>query len=166
MSSDNPRASLISGEEIPPRPKGDVERVHAVVRRRIGGPGKRVVIGVVEEVLVRGPSGGIRVLAKIDTGAARTSLDTDLAKRAGLGPVMDRVRIRAAAAEKPEERDVVSARLVIRGKEFRAAVAVTDRKDMRYRMIVGMDVLRGSGFLIDPRHGPADANGEAARAGR
>ena len=63
------------------------------------------------------------------------------------------VRTRAAAAEHPEKRDVMSATVVIAGEAFEAQVAVTDRKDMKYHMIVGMDVLRQSPFLISPRKG-------------
>lgn len=114
---------------------------------------KRKIIGIIQEVAVRGPRGEIRVRAKVDTGAARTTLDTDLARRLGLGPVLRHVHTRAAAADHPEERDVVSAVLVIAGETFEAHVAVTDRRDMRYHMIVGMDVLRRSGFLISPRKG-------------
>jgi hypothetical protein len=114
---------------------------------------KHKVIGVIEEVKVRGPGGEIQVRAKIDTGAARTSLDTDLAKRLGLGPVLGQVRIRAAAAERPERRDVVAATLEIAGRSFDVRVAVTDRKDMQYHMIVGMDILSVSGFLVNPRRG-------------
>ena len=55
----------------------------------------------------------------------------------------NRVRIRASAVDEPEERDVVSATVVIAGREFEVAVAVTDRKDMRYHMIVGIDILSG-----------------------
>jgi len=66
---------------------------------------------------------------------------------------MDRVRIRASAADEPEERDVVPAKIIIAGREFDVPVAVTDRKDMRYHMIVGMDILRDSGFLVDPDKG-------------
>lgn len=121
-------------------------------------------IGIVEEVTIRGSKGDIRILAKIDTGAARTTLDTDLAARAGLGPVFDRVRTRSAAADEPEERDVVEAKIVIAGREFDVAVAVTDRKDMRYHMIVGMDILRDSGFLIDPSKGEYRNNGTRGRS--
>ncbi len=67
---------------------------------------ERATIGVVEEVTVVGPKGLVPILARIDTGAARTTLDTDLVARAGLGPVMDRVRIRASAADEPQEREV------------------------------------------------------------
>ena len=116
-------------------------------------PAERTILGTVEEVSVRGRTGSLRVLAKIDTGAARTSLDTDLAKRLGLGPVVDHVRIRAAAADEPEKRDVVATVIAIAGREFDVEVAITDRTDMRYHMIVGMDVFRESGFLVDPSKG-------------
>ena len=102
---------------------------------------------------MRGPAGEVQVRAKVDTGATRTTLDTDLAKRLGLGPVLRHVRTRAAAAEHPEKRDVVSATVVIAGQSYEVQVAVTDRKDMKYHMIVGMDVLRQSPFLISPRKG-------------
>lgn len=114
------------------------------------GPSERKAIAVVEEVTVIGPKGRIPVLARIDTGASRTTLDTELAARAGLGPVLKRVRTRASAADEPEERDVVAAKVIIAGQEFDVSVAVTDRKDMRYHMIVGMDILRHSGFFVDP----------------
>ena len=138
--------------------------VHPVVSERRQQP-THTRIGVVEEVTLRGTKGDIRVLARIDTGAARTSLDTDLAARAGLGPVFDRVRVRAAAAHEPEERDVVDARVVIAGREFDVAVAIADRKDMRYHMSVGMDILRDSGFLVDPSKGNGREN-EGKRARR
>lgn len=115
-------------------------------------PGRRV-IGVIEEVTLHGPGGEVHVRAKIDTGAARTSLDTDLARRLGLGPVERRVHTRSAAAERPEVRDVVKVTLTIDSRVFETHAAVTDRKDMKYHVIVGMDVLRKSGFLISPRRG-------------
>lgn len=132
--------------------------MHTTVSRQ-RAKGERPVIGVVEEITIRGSKGDIRVLARIDTGASRTTLDTDLAARAGLGPVFDRVRIRSSAADEPEERDVVEAKIAIAGHEFDVAVAVTDRKDMRYHMIVGMDILRASGFLVDPSKGEYRENG-------
>jgi hypothetical protein len=112
---------------------------------------ERRTIGVVEAVLVRGRRGSLPVRAKVDTGAARTSLDTRLARRLGLGPVVGHVRIRSAAADVPEKRDVVRASIVIAGRTFRVHLTITDRRDMRYRMIVGMDVLRRGRFLVDPR---------------
>lgn len=122
---------------------------------------KRRIIGVIEEVTLRGPGGEVHVRAKIDTGATRTSLDTDLARRLRLGPVVRRVRTRSAAADRPEVRDVVRVTLVIDSRAFETHAAVTDRKDMRYHVIVGMDVLRKSGFLISPARGGSLGKGRA-----
>lgn len=73
--------------------------------------------------------------------------------RTGLGPVLRHVKVRIATAEKPEERDEVRATLVLDGEIFDVHAAVTDRKDIRYRIIVGMDVPARSGFLVNPRKG-------------
>src|SRR2546428_10593047 len=121
-------------------PGRETERVHPVVARQ-PAKGDRTAIGVVEEVVIRGSKGDIRVLARVDTGAARTSLDTDLALRAGLGPVFDRVRVRAAAADEPEERDVVDAKILIAGREFDVAGAVAEPPDKPDHTIVGVDGL-------------------------
>jgi len=42
---------------------------------------------------------------------------------------------------------------------FDAQVAITDRKNMRCHMIVGMDVLRHSSFRISPRKGAGLSKG-------
>lgn len=117
---------------------------HEVMRRK-----KRTIIGAIEEVTVRGRR-EVKALAKIDTGASRTTIDTDLAARAGLGPVLDTVRIRAAVSEYPETRALVDADIVIHGKRFDVPVAITDRQDMRFHVIIGMDILQNSKFLVDP----------------
>src|SRR2546428_11300891 len=138
VASENDAVNAISALVYRPG-KGD-GRVHPVVRRQ-PAKGDRTAIGVVEEVVIRGSKGDIRVLARVDTGAARTSLDTDLALRAGLGPVFDRVGVRAAAADEPEERDVVDAKILIAGREFDVAGAVAEPPDKPDHTIVGVDGL-------------------------
>lgn len=51
---------------------------------------------------------------------------------------------------------------MIGDRTFDVPVAETARKDMRYHMIVGMDILRDSGFLVDPSRGTG-REGDAAR---
>src|SRR5205809_7968085 len=89
---------------------------------------KRPTIPVVEEVTVVGPKGRVHVLARVDTGAARTTLDTDLAARPGLGPVLVPVRIRASAASDLEVLVGVHAKVIIQGREFDISAAVAYRK--------------------------------------
>jgi hypothetical protein len=108
---------------------------------------------VIEPVIVRGKGGEVRVQAKVDTGASRTTVDTDIAARAGLGPVLGTVRIRQSISKNPESRPLVEAVLVIGGVEFDVAAAIADRTEMKYHEIVGMDILGQGRFLIDPARG-------------
>ena len=118
--------------------------------KRRKGP---TILGAIEPVLVRGDSGARRVLAKIDTGASRTTIDFELAAKVGLGPVLDTVRVRAAMSEHSEMRALVDAEITVSGEKFSVPVAITDRGDMRYHVVIGMDILRSGPFLIDPARG-------------
>lgn len=108
------------------------------------------VIRLVERVIVRGPGGEEKVRAKIDTGADRTTVDKILADRLKLGPAVSRVTIKASAAGQKVERPVVNASIVISGRVYELKVGVADRSQMKYRVIIGRDILRSGDFLIDP----------------
>ncbi len=75
--------------------------------------------------------------AKVDTGASRMSVDTDLAARVGQGPVADTARVMAASSIQAELRHLVEARIQREGKEFRLPVSIADRADMEYPAIIG-----------------------------
>src|SRR3989442_3595033 len=105
---------------------------------------ERRVIGIIESVTVRGKRGDVKVQARIDTGASRTTVDTDIAARAGLGPVLGTVRIRQSISRHPETRPLVEAELVIEGETFDVAAAIADRTEMKHHVIVGMDILRSA----------------------
>ena len=53
--------------------------------QRLGG---KIVIGLAEKVSVHYPRGKKRVIAKIDTGATKSSIDSNLAAELKLGPVI------------------------------------------------------------------------------
>lgn len=107
------------------------------------------MIGGVCSVVLSGERGTAAVLAKVDTGASRTSVDTELAAKVGLGPVTDIVKVRAAASAQPETRPLVLAKLRLGDQEFELPVSITDRTDMKYPVIIGMDILEMGNFLID-----------------
>jgi hypothetical protein len=52
----------------------------------------------------------------------------------------------------------VSTRL-ISGRTFDVPVPVTNRKAIRYHLIMGMDILRQSGFPVGPARGNGPQNG-------
>ncbi len=109
----------------------------------------KVVIGLVERVTVQGANGEEVVLAKVDTGASRTTADTRLAAAVGLGPITDTVTIRGSTGIASEIRALVEATITLRRVKFRLPVAISDRGDMKYPIIIGMDILGGGDFVID-----------------
>jgi len=54
-------------------------------------------IGYIEEVVVTGTSGSTQALAKSDTGATRTSIDTQLAAEIGAGPIKSMTRVKSGS---------------------------------------------------------------------
>jgi hypothetical protein len=110
---------------------------------------ERIIIGPIEYVKVIGDNGEVRVKGKIDTGSTRTSVDVWLAANIGLGPTVDVAKVKSALDE-VRSRPLVRGIVEIAGEQFALPVSVDDRSDMRYPVLVGMDILRLGRFLIDP----------------
>ena len=101
-------------------------------------------IGLTERVEIRGK----RVLARIDTGARRCSIDKDLAEKLNLGPVIAERGYRSAAGK--TKRPVVEERIKINGVNIKVLLNISNREKMKYRMLIGREGLRKGHFLIDP----------------
>lgn len=111
---------------------------------------ERIIVGPIEFVKVTGHHGEARVKGKIDTGSTRTSVDVWLAANIGLGPTVDVAKVKSALLDEVRSRPLVRAIVEIAGEQFALPVSVNDRSDMRYPVLVGMDILRLGRFLIDP----------------
>jgi hypothetical protein len=111
--------------------------------------GKQIV-RLVAKVSIAGPGGEETVKAKVDTGADRTTVDRELAAKLKLGPTGSKVRVKTLGGRQNLERPLVDAAITLKGKTFKLRVGVEDRSQMRYRVIVGRDILRSGHFLIDP----------------
>jgi len=121
---------------------------------------EKIKIGVVEEVILL--PWGIRLPARIDTGAAHSSLDArgltikdNIAefklpkKYGGLQlrlPIIDWQTIRSA--ESKERRPVVEVELCVGPKQLRARINLNDRSKVKYPLIIGRNILRGN-FVVD-----------------
>jgi len=107
------------------------------------------VIGQNEPVILENPETGerVQVLAKVDTGADRTSIDEDIAEDLGLD-LEDAPTVTIVSATGEEERPVVDVTLKIAGKTRQSAVSVNDRSGLSTPMIVGLGDLQG--FLVSP----------------
>jgi hypothetical protein len=108
---------------------------------------KKTIVGLTENVTIRGNKADRVVLAKIDTGATKSSIDISLASKLELGPVVDSKIVKSAHGEKL--RPVVRVGIVIRNKSISAKFTLADRTKMKYSVLIGQNILKKD-FLIDP----------------
>jgi hypothetical protein len=121
---------------------------------------EKITIGLVEDVILL--PWGVKLPARIDTGAANSSLDAreltikdnvaefKLPKKYGGRhlrlPIVSWQAIRSA--ESRERRPVVEVELCVGPKRLRSQVNLNDRSQVRYPFIIGRDILR-SNFVVD-----------------
>ncbi|MBI2146053.1 ATP-dependent zinc protease [Candidatus Woesearchaeota archaeon] len=110
---------------------------------------KKTILGLTEKITLIGASGErIKVLARIDTGATSSSIDTHLAAELELGPVTRSKIIRSASGVK--KRPIIKARVKMDGEVIDAEFSLVDRGHMTYPMLIGQNILKQGNFLIDP----------------
>ena len=107
----------------------------------------RVVIGLTEKVNIDHTGGKKNVIAKIDTGATKSSIDTSLAAELKLGPVIKSKLVKSAHGSKL--RPIIEATIELSGKTIKSEFTLADRAHMKYRILIGQNILK-DGFLIDP----------------
>ena len=112
-------------------------------------PAKKI-IRLVVRVIISGPGKRESVKAKVDTGADRTTVSRELARRLGLRSTGSKITVKVSAGSQRVQRPLMKARIALAGKMFRISVGVADRSQMRYPVIIGRDILRSGDFLIDP----------------
>ncbi|MFW5934246.1 MAG: RimK/LysX family protein [Halolamina sp.] len=106
-------------------------------------------IGYTEDVLVSGTSGTERVVAKSDTGASRTSIDTRLAAEIGAGPIKSMTKIRSGSVKSGKARPVVDIVVGVGGDRHTVAASLEDRGHMDYPLLLGRDILQH--YQVDVR---------------
>lgn len=115
--------------------------------RRIEDP---IVVGVVEEIKIRKKKGErLKIQAKIDTGAWRTSIDKNLADGLGLlvpSNVIKTKTVRSSLGR--EERPIITLTYWMRGVRITTMAGVAKRHNMKYLIIIGRRDL--SRFLVKP----------------
>ncbi len=107
----------------------------------------RTVIGLTENVTFISSGKRKKYVAKIDTGADVSSIDEKLAKSLKIGPPVRSTMIRSANGRK--KRRIVRTDVVIHRKRMRVEFSLADRQGMKYRVLIGKNILR-RGFFIDP----------------
>jgi len=109
---------------------------------------EKIIIGLTEKVLLFGADNLQKeVIAKIDTGASKSSIDKRLAVQLKIGPIIETRFIRSASGS--GIRPVVKVKCNIKGQTLNSKFTLADRKNMNYKVLIGQNMLK-KGFLIDP----------------
>lgn len=121
---------------------------------------EKITLGAVEDVILL--PWGVRLPARIDTGAAKSSLDArELVIQDGMAefklpqefggvqlrlPIIEWKHIRSPDGR--QQRPVVELELCIGSKRIRSKVNLTDRSMVKYPLILGRNFLRKN-FVVD-----------------
>ena len=119
-----------------------------------------VVIGYTERVVVTGTSGNETVIAKSDTGAARTSVDLRLAADIGAGPIHTVSRVRSGSQKGSRARPVVDLVIGIGGVQHTVAANIEDRGHMTHPVLLGRDILKNYRLDVSRRADDAESGDE------
>ena len=103
---------------------------------------------MVEYVTVYAGRRRLKVLARIDTGASKSSIDRTLAGDLGVGPAFKHAYIKSASGR--SVRPVVKTSVLLHGILINAEFNVAKRDHLKYKLLIGQNVLRKGKFLIDP----------------
>ena len=107
----------------------------------------KTIIGLSEKVTIYSKKKRKSVMARIDTGATKSSMDVKLAAELKLGPVIKSKLVKSAHGNKL--RPVIKGEVKLAGKKIKGEFTLADRSHMKYRCLIGQNILK-EGFLIDP----------------
>jgi RimK family alpha-L-glutamate ligase len=113
-------------------------------------------IGYTTEVVVSGTTGSATVVAKSDTGASRTSIDTGVAADVGAGPIRRTSRVRSGSSKSSRTRPVVDIVVGIAGNHYTVSANIEDRSHMENPVLLGRDILEHYQVDISKRVGEED----------
>jgi len=90
--------------------------------------------------------GGEEFLARIDTGAAKSSICSTVFKNLCLGPIIGSVNVHAASGS--QKRDLIEEEIEIKGRKIKSTFNIADRNHMKYPILIGRNTLKNN-FLIE-----------------
>ena len=108
---------------------------------------EKTLIGVTEKIIIIGKEKEKKLIARIDTGATRSSVDEKLASELKLGPTTGTKLVKSAHGSRI--RPVVNCEVILAERKLKGEFTLADRSHMMYQILIGRDILT-KGFLIDP----------------
>ena len=111
---------------------------------------KRTTLGLTEKATISNKKSNLEQTCsvRIDTGATKSSIDSKLASKLKL-PIIKTTVVKSASGGSVV-RPVVKATLNLHGKEIPTTFTLANRHHMKYKVLVGQNILKKGEFLIDP----------------
>lgn len=106
---------------------------------------KRKIISLIEDVQLED---GQVYKAKIDTGADSSSIDEKLVKRLGDRELLPPKTVRSALGR--SQRPMIMLEIELGGERIKKGFTISDRSSLKYKVLIGKDILKKGEFLIDP----------------
>lgn len=108
----------------------------------------RMIIGLEEKVYLED---GKTYNAKIDTGADSSSIDKTLVNSFGKKEILSHKIIKSALGR--HKRPMILLEITFQGIKFKEKFTISDRSNLKFKVLIGKDILRKESFLVDPLKG-------------
>lgn len=108
---------------------------------------EKTIVGLLERVKLNNNGTDMEIIARIDTGATKSSIDLSLASKLKLGPVIASSLIKSAHGTKL--RPIIEIEIEMCNRKIKDHFTLADRAHMKYQILIGQNILK-QGFLIDP----------------
>lgn len=109
---------------------------------------KRAVLGLTSKITIFGKNQQQTVVARVDTGATKSSIDKTLAEQLNLVPSQTTKIVRSSLGI--SHRPVVEIKAKVDGKILTTEFTVAERSHLTYPVLIGQNILKMGEFLIDP----------------
>ena len=108
----------------------------------------KIIVGLIEKIRLISKDGkSEEIVAKVDTGATKSSIDTRLADKLALGPIVKTKIVKSAQGN--QLRPVIEAEIILADRQMKSEFTLADRMHMKYKVLIGINILE-NGFLVDP----------------
>ena len=116
---------------------------------RVREKGKQEIVGILEDIRIKGKDTRADVTAKVDTGAWRTSVDKTFAESLGLLRADNIIRTKQVKSSLgKEERPIITLTYWLKGVKITTIAGVADRRNLKRKVIIGRRDL--GRFLVKP----------------
>lgn len=109
---------------------------------------KRTVLGLTSKITIFGKNKQQTVVARVDTGATKSSIDKTLAEQLRLVPGSRTKIVKSSLGI--SQRPVIEIKVKIDDKILTTDFTVAERSHLTYPVLIGQNILKLGEFLIDP----------------